>query len=43
VAALFYLLKDFIPKGKKIIVFASTKHHVEFLFHVFSQMYTAVR
>eukprot|EP01125_Pyxidicula_operculata_P017738 TRINITY_DN624_c0_g2_i1.p1 TRINITY_DN624_c0_g2~~TRINITY_DN624_c0_g2_i1.p1 ORF type:complete len:957 (-),score=341.90 TRINITY_DN624_c0_g2_i1:109-2583(-) len=38
-SALMFLIKEYIPAGKKIIVFASTRHHVEYLTLLLASMY----
>ena len=38
-AALMYLLKEFIPAGKQVLVFAATRHHVEYLCALLTQLY----
>lgn len=40
VAALFYLLREYVPQGKQTMVFCSTRHHVEFLHTIFQSLYT---
>eukprot|EP01126_Amoeba_proteus_P012860 TRINITY_DN1533_c0_g1_i12.p1 TRINITY_DN1533_c0_g1~~TRINITY_DN1533_c0_g1_i12.p1 ORF type:complete len:809 (+),score=200.11 TRINITY_DN1533_c0_g1_i12:293-2428(+) len=39
IPGLFFMIKDFIHSGKQILVFAATKHHVEYLHAVFSSLY----
>jgi len=38
-AALLYLLKEIIPSEQQILVFAATRHHVEYLHGLMSAMF----